>query len=56
MDVFLLIFQDRILGDLSMEMETTSNRLDFVQVCSFRQDRVLFCNFSCGDCLKFIFI
>jgi len=28
------VLQERILNDLSLEMETTSNRLDFVQVCS----------------------
>jgi hypothetical protein len=31
----LTVLQERILNDLSLEMETTSNRLDFVQVCSF---------------------
>jgi hypothetical protein len=25
--------QEKLLGELSLDMETTSNRLDFVQVC-----------------------
>jgi hypothetical protein len=29
------VLQERILNDLSFEMETTSNRLDFVQVTLF---------------------
>ena len=28
------IVQDKIIDDLGMEMDSTSNRLDFVQVCS----------------------
>lgn len=38
---FILVFQERILDDLNMEMETTSNRLDFVQVYS--QLQPVFC-------------
>jgi hypothetical protein len=29
-----VFLQERIINDLSLEMETTSNRLDFVQVIS----------------------
>jgi len=29
------IIHEKLLGELNLEMETTSNRLDFVQVCIF---------------------
>lgn len=31
----LLMIQEKIIGDLGMEMDSTSNRLNFVQVVSF---------------------
>ena len=39
----MTVLQERILNDLSLEMETTSNRLDFVQVCCL----VIFSGYFC---------